>query len=151
MTAAQELNALYQQVADHARISGGFGEVTAGAEGVTAAAEGSAEPATYRISEADGGLWISVGTEDRWLSESIEADLMNSGDDLEELFDDELVELGIEGLEFSFEHFRSDALEYVFRVRVPDTERDPARVGAMLVAFERCFRELGDMNAEDDG
>ena len=36
-------------------------------------------------------------TKDRWLSESIEGDLEHTGDELEELFEEELVELNWDG------------------------------------------------------
>ena len=44
--------------------------------------------AEYRIDLTDNVLWVSLSTEDRWLSGSIEAELMNSGDDLNELIEE---------------------------------------------------------------
>ena len=38
-------------------------------------------------------------TKDRWLSESIEAEVMHHGDSLEELIEEELIDLGLDAVE----------------------------------------------------
>ena len=61
------------------------------------------------------------GTE--WLSESIESDLMHSGDKLDELIEEELVDQGEEPGHISFEHFRSDDMLFTFRtLAAPESE-----------------------------
>ena len=49
--------------------------------------------AWYELSPTQGGCLLALMTKDRWLSESIEGDLEHTGDELEELLEEELVEL----------------------------------------------------------
>ena len=102
-------------------------------------------------------VWIGLHTADRWLSESIEADLLHSGDKMEELLEEELVELDYEGAPVPIEHFRDDAKVYVFRslLEIPQTDSPttPAvidRAVKILLAYEACFRQLGDMSPSDE-
>jgi len=102
-------------------------------------------------------IWIGLHTADRWLSESIEADLLHSGDKMEELLEEELVELGYDGGPVPIEHFRDDAKVYVFRSCLEISEAgsptDPAvtdRAVKLLLAYEACFRPLGDMSPSDE-
>ncbi len=104
-----------------------------------------------------GEVWIGLHTADRWLSESIEADLLHSGDKMEELLEEELVELDYDGGPVPIEHFRDDAKVYVFRSRLEMDEAgsptDPAvtdRAVKILLAYEACFRQLGDMSPSDE-
>ncbi|MBZ0170882.1 MAG: hypothetical protein K8E66_00735 [Phycisphaerales bacterium] len=118
-------------------------------------ASGSAEPAAYRVSFEGGSIWVSLVTENRWLSESIEADLMHTGDKLEELLEEELADLGYEGPTPAFEHFRSEKMLFTFRTAVPggDEPLDESKAETtvqVLLGYEACFRELGDMS-EDEG
>jgi hypothetical protein len=118
------------------------------------AARASAAPAWFRL-EADGGQWfVSLVTPDRWLSESIEADLMHHGDPLEELIEEELVELGFTSEGLVVQHYRSEDLLYTFRsplpVREGSAEPDPDTAATFLLAYEAAFRELGDMEADDE-
>jgi hypothetical protein len=113
------------------------------------------------VEPADGSttskVWIGLHTADRWLSESIEADLLHSGDKMEELLEEELVELDYAGGPLAIEHFRDDAKVYVFRsqleISTPDSPTTPAvidRAVKILLAYEACFRQLGDMNPSDE-
>lgn len=94
--------------------------------------------------------WISFVTPDRWLSESIEADLLNTGDDLEELLEEELVELGY-NQPVSCEHFRSENMLYTFRspltnhINPADYQEIAHALAQYLMAYMACFRELGDV------
>ncbi len=104
-----------------------------------------------------GEVWIGLHTADRWLSESIEADLLHSGDKMEELLEEELVELDYEGGPVAIEHFRDDAKVYVFRslLEIPgaDSPTTPSvidRAVKVLLAYEACFRQLGDMSPSDE-
>lgn len=114
----------------------------------------SAEPATYRVDFAPDGVWISLVMEDRWQSESIEADLMHSGDKLEELLEEELVDQGYDGATLPFEHFRSDDMLFTFRSKAPanaiagDAKKAAEVLSQCLLAYEACFAELGDMSAD---
>ncbi len=102
-------------------------------------------------------VWIGLFTEDRWLSESIEADLLHTGDKMEELLEEELVELDYKGSPIPIEHFRDDAKVYVFRSRLEikdghsPTDADVTdRAVKIMLAYEACFRQLGDMSPSDE-
>lgn len=140
--------------------SGVFVDIEGTGHRVECRAVGCVHEAAYRA-EWDGGNWtVSLVTPDRWLSESIEADLMHTGDDIAELLEDELVNLGI-SLRPEVQHFRSEDLLYTFRSRVEEgspcrpTDRadDPdsvaERIFTWLTAYESCFRELGDVSHSD--
>ena len=108
--------------------------------------------AWYQLSTIDGQSMVMLVTPDRWLSESIEADLMHTGDSLEELVEDELVELGCppnEGANMVVQHFRSEELQYTFQTPLPaDFEEDT--ILRWLLAYEAAFHELGDMGGEEE-
>jgi hypothetical protein len=108
------------------------------------------------IDEQGGKIWVALRTPDRWLSESIEASLMHTGDKLEELIEEELVELGFE-FAVQFEHFRDDRMLYVFRSPLTIGEGTSAddpelidRAAALLLAYEATFGNLGDMAGQTD-
>lgn len=115
-------------------------------------------PAAEQSAAGGGaGIWIGLHTTDRWLSESIEADLLHSGDKMEDLLEEELVELDYEGGPLAIEHFRDDAKVYVFRspltMKGTDSPTDPGvidRAVKILLAYEACFRQLGDMSSSDE-
>jgi len=119
-------------------------------------ADGSAEEAWYRVRWDDGKVWVALEMADRWQSESIEADLMHTGDKLDELIEEEMVDLGYEGERPTFEHFRSDDMLFTFRspANVPiealANESSSDAVALLLLGYEACFRQLGDMNADGD-
>jgi len=141
-----------------------FGQVEAGAGVVAlvATAKQAAAPAEYRL-EWDSGkqaVYVSLVMADRWLSESIESHLVEHGDKMEELLEDELVEVGYFDLGGPpiehVEHFRSDDKLFTFRAKVPlgehldDAEATDLTV-RLLLGFEACFRQLGDMEAGAEG
>ncbi|USN98340.1 MAG: hypothetical protein H6810_09175 [Phycisphaeraceae bacterium] len=145
----------YTSIEEGARTSGVFADVCVTDDQLACAARGSAEPAFYRVSDEEGRVWVSLVTPNRWLSESIEAELMHTGDKLEELLEEELVDLGYEGPAPTFEHFRSEDMLFTFRSPVP-REGDgfdgalAEKVKLMLFGYEACFRQLGDMSEEDN-
>lgn len=150
------LASLFQTVAARARAAAVFGDIRIHSARLVCTALNSAEPAEYRL-ESDGRrLWVSLVTADRWLSQSIEADLVHTGDNLAELIEEELADQGHTGGPLPFEHFRSEDLLFTFRSPVPfDLPRagtpEAADTGARcLLAYEACFRQLGDMDARDD-
>lgn len=150
---------LLAAVADRARKAGVFGDIRVEGPTLHAAAKASAEPAEYRLfveSEPGGQiLWVALVTEHRWLSQSIEADLVHTGDKIEDLLAEELVDLGWEGYRPSYEHFRDPKRLYTFRTPLPldlaraDAPETVEKATVALLAYEQCFRALGDM--EDDG
>lgn len=145
------VRAFLEGVAQEARRAGVFGVVVVGETGVRCAALASAEPAEHRVDVEGGKVFVSLVTSDRWLSESIEAELMHTGDKVEELLEEELVDRGYEG-KLTCQHYRSDDLLFTFRSELPVTPgpegvEDAARC---LLAYEACFRELGDMKVDGD-
>jgi hypothetical protein len=151
-------SALLQAVRARAEASGVFGPIRLEGGRLTCRAANSAEPAEYRLDVIDNKLWVSMVTPNRWLSESIETDLLHTGDKLDELIEEELDELGfdVKSCRVSFEHYRSDDKLFTFRSLVPvKVESLPARPAAAdvetvcqwLLAYEACFRRLGDMDA----
>lgn len=146
-----EAELMLERVRERAEKAGVFGPVRVEGGRLVCPAAASAEPADYRVfTETEGSVWVELVTADRWLSESIETDLVHTGDKLNELLDEELADLGWEGAPSTFEHFRSDDMLFTFRSRVPDPS--PESVSLWLLAYEQCFRQLGDMDdtGEDD-
>ena len=138
-------------------------EDEAGGGRLVCEARASAAPAEYRVGFEDGRVWVSLVTGDRWLSHSIEADLLHTGDKIEELLEEELVEQGLEIGSLGYQHYRSEDKLYTFRSALPvalggsGSEDEGAAAAAAaaaakaLLAYEACFRHLGDMDARDEG
>lgn len=150
-----QVSALLEHAAAKARAAGVFGEVTVKDGLLEAQALSSAEPAAYRISVDGGRLWVSLVTANRWLSQSIEQDLVHTGDKLDDLLHEELVDLGYTGKPVPFEHFRSEDKLFTFRSVVPVSLDVPGQAGAdtaalFLLGYEACFRALGDMEADGE-
>ena len=147
------IDQVLQAVGDRARAACVFGEVVVEGEMLVCLAVGAAEVASYRVHVDDGRVWTELVMADRWLSESIEADLMHTGDKLEELLEDELADLGESDPSVSFEHFRSDDMLFTFRtpIEIPPGGLDEIRerIALTLIAYEACFRNLGDMSNAD--
>ena len=145
-----------QTLAQQIKSTNSFGAVRVEGDVVHAQAWGAAEPAAYRVYTNTDPVIVELATDNRWLSESIEAELVESGDKLDELITDELVDLGYdlvdEGREVRFEHYRSDDMEFVFRSKVViDNGRDPMDAALLWIrAYEACFRQLGDMDESED-
>jgi len=143
-----------------AETSGVFEQVTAEEHRVVCKALNCPSPVDYRVEiDSDGQVWVSLVTPDRWMSESIETDLMHTGDDLDDLLEDELVEHDVE-TRLKCEHYRSEDRLYTFRSRLPirfesdgtDPEKQADLTIRCLLAYEACFRELGDvMESYDSG
>lgn len=141
------MNDVLQTIQKNAIESGRFADIRSeGARLRCAAAEAAAE-AWYTV-EPDGDGWaVGLETGDRWLSESIEGDMLEGRDTAEELVDDELVEVGFPHRCPKVKHYRDDAKVYVFRSEIPlDGIADTgAGIATYLLAFEAAFSQLGDM------
>ncbi len=150
------MKTLLTGVADAARQSDRFGDVVLTDGMLSCAAMEAPEPAFYRLVVEDDALWVEWVTADRWLSQSIEAELVHTGDDLDDLIDEELVDLDYEGPKLSpLSHYRSEDMLYTFRSKIQlDLNGETSRVvdGLLksLLAYEATFCELGDMGADDD-
>jgi hypothetical protein len=144
-------NRMLRAVRAHAEQSGRFAETTLDGTTLRCRARDAEEEAWYLLEADDDAVVVSLVTPDRWLSESIEADLMHNGDTLEELIEEELIELdgpaGTTHVE-PVAHFRSDDFRYTFRSRVPDDDEETAL--RWLLAYEAAFHELGNMSGPAD-
>lgn len=134
--------------------------VTAAPTRVEGHAADAPEGALYRLEYREGKLWVAWVSPDRYLSQSIEAVLVFTGDDLDDMIDEELVDLGWErGRLAPNEHFRDEDKLFTFRSALPI---DPAALdagslkalatdGARAVnAYRIAFSELGDMDGGED-
>lgn len=147
VTTALRIDALV----DRMTASGKFASVDSQDDGIRCQARDVEGDAFYILTRSDAGLTVRFETPDRWLSESVEADLYHSSDSLEELLEESLDELEwpIDEIPVTtLRHFRSDDLLYTFENDVP-AGGDPTEVGGTwLLAYEATFRELGDVAGE---
>jgi hypothetical protein len=138
-------------VRDRATASDRFAEVTSMDGSLRCRAKDAAAEAWYLVDRVDGAWNVALVTPDRWLSESVEGDMLEGRDTAEELVDDELVEVGFPNRCGKIRHFRDDDKQYVFRTAVPlDGISDEADgITTFLLAFEAAFGQLGDMAGGD--
>lgn len=149
-SAGTDILPLLREVKARAEAAGVFGPCEIRADVLVCRARNSAAPASYRLGMEGGRLWLALVMADRWLSESIESQLVDHGDHLEDLIAEELAELDYRGPAILFEHFRSDDMLFTFRSPVPGPTSGPAGVEnvlKLLLGYEACFRNLGDMDA----
>ena len=138
---------------DRLRSSGQFATVDVVGDQIRCRARDVESEAHYVLSSTDRGLVVGFETPDRWLSESVEADLYHASDSLDELLEESLDELGwpIDAAPVPrFRHFRSEDLKYVFEHVVPDHGDAEEAAATWLIAYETTFRELGDVSGEED-
>lgn len=151
MSTPETTSILLDAIADSARRRNVFGAISLDDHRLSCKA-GEAE-AFYRLESRGERLFVSLVTPDRWLSESIESDLMHYGDPLEELVAEELAEFGLDVPqgEIVVKHFRSDDLLYTFETPLPAAiAADADRTLRFLLAYEAAFRGLGDMSGSDE-
>lgn len=141
-----------EALAPAARAAGVFAAVSTPSGLLRCDAAAVEEEAWYQVGPAGEYaaapcVWVGLYVADRWLSGSIEADVLHSGDHFEDLLEEELIDQGYE-TRLKVEHFRDDHKVFVFRSPVPADR--PEAVLPTLLAYEACFRELGDMTPEED-
>jgi hypothetical protein len=139
---------LLQTVNQDATASGVFSKIEAFPGRLRCHAKGCPEPAWYELAAVGDTLIVRFATPDRWLSESIESDLMHFGDPIEDLVEEELAELGWRGKVPAIKHFRDDDKLYTFENLVPAA--DSTTASKFLLAYEAAFRALGDVGGGDD-
>ena len=156
-----ECQALYEEVGDRVRDADVFLKVRRTDEMLRCAplhVEAETNTMYYAQVEKDthNRVFVGLSTLDRWLSESIEADLVHTGDDIEELLEEELVDQGLHE-KIAVQHYRDQDKRFVFQstLNLPAGEElDGAamidRVTKVLLAYQACFLELGDMAGEDE-
>jgi hypothetical protein len=146
---------LLESAAEKCRAAQVFGPIFIHKSTLNCEAKASASEATYRLSLDSDKLWVSLVTPDRWLSQSIEADLVHTGDKLEELLAEELADQGYPDRAPvpPMEHFRSEDKLFTFRSIVPADLADSRAADTaaiFLLAYEACFRRLGDMETKEE-
>ncbi len=152
-----------EALASRARSAAVFADVRVEDGALVCDARASAEPAFYSVREDGGRVWVLLQTPARYLSQSIEADLMFTGDKIADLVHEEMMDLGYaaahaDAPELPIEHFRSPERLYTFRAGVPltreelvgNTGRAVALAACVLLGFQAAFAELGDMTADGD-
>lgn len=121
-----------------------------------ATAKDTPEPVYYRLEVVGDRIGVGWFSPDRYLSQSIETDILWTGDDLDDLVDEELVDLGWNrGRLEPLKHYRNDEMLFTFLSATPigadrakpDDAKDLAKV---VLAYEIAFRELGDMAGDDE-
>ena len=152
MTIPDPVN-LLQRVRDRLAAAAVFDRVEVAADNLRAYPKLAESQAWYEVSADDNDrLWVGLYTPDRWLSESIEADLMHQGDKIEDLLEDELIDQGFDQ-RLAVDHFRDEELRYVFRSRVEVDRRQAEaaeRLARVVLAYDACFSQLGDMSPQDE-
>lgn len=113
--------------------------------------------AAFRLTFEDGKLWACWVSPNRYLSQSIEADVKWTGDDIDDLIDEEVEALGWTGPKIGrFQHFRSQDMQYTFRSALPldlsagSAESTAQAAVLFLRAYQAAFRNLGDMKPDDE-
>ena len=151
MQTDSETNQEIEEIARLVRECDDFTDVehTAGMTSLDCIARETADSARFRVEHVDGSWYVGMFTPDRWLSESIEAELMHCGDTIEELIEEELIELEIDPEEVRVQHFRDDSMNYVFRTPVTAGSNASA-ITTWLMACLAAFRPLGDMTEESE-
>jgi hypothetical protein len=146
------LSSLLSAIADQARATGAFASVELIGNMVSCKALTN-EEAAYRVEPHDAGLCITWVSPNRYLSQSIEADLMWTKDDLDELLAEELTEVGYSGPPLkTLDHYRNEEKLFTFRgvIPAPPASLSAADLVKCLLAFSATFGQLGDMKPGED-
>lgn len=124
---------------------------------VEAHATATPDEALFCVEIDDEGVWLAWASEDRYLSQSIEAELVFTGDDLDDMIDEEIVDAGWDlGKLAPNAHFRDDERRFVFRCKAPvdaetlDPKTHAPAFASALAGMVEAFAELGDMQPDDD-
>ncbi len=160
-TSSKAFSDLLAQVAIKAAAAAVFGTIETKPNRLSCQAIASAEPAFYRLLADASHLWVALVTDNRWLSGSIEQQLTHTGDKLPDLLEEEFADLDMPGTRPAVEHFRDEAKFFTFRSKVlslADAETEMqlnplavvTKVATYLLAYEMCFRRLGDMEVSGE-
>jgi len=153
MTQTDTITAVLDAALEPLTDCGDFAKVTRTDAGLRCDALYVEEECYYAATlDPKGQLWVGWYTPNRWLSGSVETDLVHTGDKIDELLEEEMIDLGL-SISLRLEHFRSADKLFVFRGRL-DLPDDVAQATDLLVttlrAFHACFVELGDMGPEQE-
>lgn len=147
-----EMQTLLADVARRAERTGAFAEVRI-EDGAVCCRDPIQPEASFRIEPEGERLFVTWVSPNRYLSQSIEAELMWTGDDLDDLIDEEIADRDTRREPLGrVEHFRNDQKLFTFRSVVPlegDAEADAEALCRCLLAYQAAFRDLGDMKGGD--
>ena len=147
------LSAVFDATIQPLAEAGVFAEVTRTQTGVRCDAQHVEEECYYAAhTDDEGSLWVGWYSPDRWVSGSIEGDLVHTGDKIDELLEEELVDQGL-SLSIPLEHYRNNDKVFVFHGRLdlpPESAEATDMLVKVLLAFQACFVELGDMAPGED-
>lgn len=153
------LDTLLKEIRLRAEAAGCFNAISSSNGWLCCIAKGAAEHAEYRLGVEDQKFWIALVTPDRWLSESVESDLVDNGDDIVDLIDEEARSRGYAGDTLAVAHFRDSNKLYTFRSPLPitvhpdgDVKATPANIETaftVLMSYQEVFSELGDMTVKE--
>jgi hypothetical protein len=142
------LSAVFDATLEPLKDAGVFAGVTRTDAGVRCDAMHVEEECYYAAHvDSDGTVWAGWYSPDRWVSGSIEGDLVHTGDKIDELLEEELVDLGL-SIKLPLEHYRNDDKIFVFHGKLDlpsDTTEAADTLVKVLLSFQACFVELGDM------
>lgn len=150
-----EVGDFLDRVAESARAADVFGRVERADELLKCEALNAAEDAWFCVGRDPDHWFVALVTHDRWLNESIEADLLHRGEPIEELLGEELDEIGFTGDQPPVKHYRSDEMLYTYRSPLPlpadlASRASVDRAVQFLLAYQAVFRELGEMTSTED-
>ena len=74
---------------------------------------------------------------------------MHHGDSLEELIEEELIDLGLDAVEVTMQHYRDDDFRYVFKSPI-GSEATDTEIATWLLGYEAAFKQLGDMTEDQE-
>ncbi|GAB4515536.1 MAG: hypothetical protein Tsb0013_20120 [Phycisphaerales bacterium] len=124
---------------------------------VTCHATDTPDEAQFCIEVDHEGVWLTWASTDRYLSQSIEAELMFTGDDLDDMVDEEIVDTGWDlGKLTPNTHYRDNDMRFVFRWKTPidpgaiDAKHHAEPFAKALAGVVEAFAELGDMSEDDE-
>lgn len=133
--------------------SGDFAKVARTESGIRCDALHVEEDCYYAAhTDADGTVRVGWYSPDRWLSGSIEGDLVHTGDKIDELLEEELIDQGV-SQKIKLDHYRDQDKVFVFhgKLEMPsDSALATTLIVNVLCALQACFIELGDMNPGED-
>lgn len=138
-----------------ARSSGAFAEVEV-RPGRVECRDPIQPDALFRIDASDEGLCVCWASPNRYLSQSIEAELRWTRENIDDLMDEELSDQGYRRRVGRMTHFRDSDKHFVFRWGIPgepgslSAERDAPDLLRCLLACQAAFRTLGDMKEPEE-
>ena len=154
---APNAQALLTRIAERALAHDVFDSAEVKGSMVYAHATDSPEEAFYRVEIDEEGVFVSWASEDRYISQSIEAELMWTGDDLDDMIDEGAQDAGWTlGRMEPLKHYRDEGMHFVYRSKTPiapadaDAGAHADQLVAAMAGYAEAMAEFGDMKPESD-